>query len=163
MARTGRPRIALGVRPREWLLARIRKEKNGCWVWTGDRSRRGGYGRVYLGIDEQGKRRFGSAAAALYREFVGQIPENGWLLHSCDNPPCVNPAHLFIGDHAANMRDMTRSTKGRARPSIRRLSDEEIAEIRASNEPQRALGKRYGVDGSTISRIRTRSRHYKHR
>lgn len=161
MPRTGRPRIASGPRPRAWLLSRVVQDGD-CWLWTGDLSRRGGYGRVYLGIDSTGKKRFESAAVAFYREFVGPIPDGGWMLHRCDNPPCVNPDHLFVGSHRENMRDMVekgRSTKGTRRPSTSKLNEEDVRAIRASTESQRKLAARYGVDGSTICRIRTGQRH----
>jgi hypothetical protein len=61
-----------------------------------------------------------------------------WVLHKCENPPCVNPDHLFLGTHADNMRDMAekgRSTRGDANPS--RLYPERVA--RGSRLPQTKL------------------------
>lgn len=82
-------------------------DKSGdCWLWTGPRSA-SGYGRCSRGMK---KHRAHRVAFALY---VAEIPEGMHVLHRCDNPPCVNPAHLFLGTHIDNMRDM--EAKGRAK------------------------------------------------
>jgi hypothetical protein len=73
-----------------------------CWEWAGSRLPEG-YGRLGKEI----------ASRVSYRIHFGPIPDGIWVLHRCDNPPCVNPGHLFLGDHAANMRDAAR--KGRLR------------------------------------------------
>lgn len=77
-----------------------------CWIWTGPRFK-SGYGRASQGSK---KRR---AHRVAYEIFVGTIPDGMHVLHKCDNPPCVNPEHLFLGTHIDNMRDM--EAKGRAR------------------------------------------------
>lgn len=77
-----------------------------CWLWTGTVDRRG-YGRLrYRG-------RFAKAHRLAYELTHGSIPEGMFVLHSCDEPGCCNPAHLRAGDHAENMRD--RARRGRSR------------------------------------------------
>jgi hypothetical protein len=75
----------------------------GCWEWTAGTQY--GYGRFVLG-----GRTF-KAHRLSYEISVGVIPDGLKVLHHCDNPPCVNPAHLFVGTHADNVRD--REAKGR--------------------------------------------------
>jgi hypothetical protein len=68
----------------------------------------------------------------------GPIPDGAWVLHRCDNPPCCNPAHLFLGDAAANVADMV--AKGRHRPRGRRpMRVGESARRKAAAERRRAL------------------------
>lgn len=75
-----------------------------CWLWQGLKTAKG-YGRYGKG----GRR----AHRIAYSEFIGEIPSGLLVLHSCDNPSCVNPNHLFLGTSADNTKDMV--TKGRAR------------------------------------------------
>lgn len=81
-----------------------------CTVWRGAKDT-GGYGRIHL----TNPRRLEGTHRVSYLLFVGQIPPGMFVLHKCDNPPCINPAHLYLGDQADNQRDA--SDRGRSRGS----------------------------------------------
>lgn len=75
-----------------------------CWTWQGSRDRKG-YGRVSVNQRPVLAHRFSWTLSH------GPIPDGLCVLHKCDNPPCVNPEHLFLGTIADNNRDMV--AKGR--------------------------------------------------
>jgi HNH endonuclease len=81
-------------------------DKTGCWNWIGA-IRTTGYGVI-----KRGSRGL-QAHRAAWEIFIGTIPDGMLILHSCDNQRCVNVAHLRVGTHLDNMRDMVE--RGRAR------------------------------------------------
>ena len=85
---------------------------NGCQEWTGSHDRKG-YGRIKANGKNQAAHRVAWELA------FGAIPDGLFVLHRCDNPPCVKPAHLFLGTNAVNMADCV--AKGR---TYRRHLDE---------------------------------------
>lgn len=78
---------------------------SGCWFWTGPLSKkRGDYGVVTHRPSHTVQQRAHRISWKLYRN--PNITEKEHVLHKCDNPICVNPDHLFVGDQALNMEDM---------------------------------------------------------
>lgn len=123
---------------------------DGCWVWTGARLA-AGYGRSPLG-------RRGKGPLAHRRSWElanGPIPQGMHVLHHCDNPPCVNPAHLFLGTDADNVRDA--QAKGRLSPLPHpsgdehyhtKISDADVLALvveRASGVTVKDLAEKYGI------------------
>ena len=95
------------IEVRFWAKVDVRGDDD-CWEWTGCR-KPSGYGQLNLG---KGKPR-GAAYRLSYEWAKGPIPEGQVVMHSCDNPPCVNPAHLSVGTQRDNALDMV--SKGRSR------------------------------------------------
>ena len=126
-----------------------------CWEWTACKSN--GYGRIGRG----GKGGKMEQAHRVSWEFHnGEIPDGLQVLHTCDNPPCCNPGHLFLGTPAVNAAD--RDTKGRQADfrgegnSSARLTEAQVVEIRRrhnAGETQAALGIEYGVANQHVSGI----------
>lgn len=118
----------------------------GCLEWTGTCSTNTGYGRTsYRGKPAYVHR----CAAILYLSFV---PNPGmFVLHSCDNPRCFNPDHLFIGTQADNMRDAT--LKGRMSKKLRVDQVVEIKQLLGQNVTHKAIAERFGVSRVTITQI----------
>jgi hypothetical protein len=124
-----------------------------CWPWTRGRST-DGYGRVY-----PPKGRQAVPAHRVAFELAGGTVEPGEeILHSCDNPPCVNPAHLRRGSHAENMAEMAgrgRSAAGSRNPRTKLSSDqvEEVRQMARSGLLQRDIAARFGVSRPFVSRL----------
>ena len=123
----------------------------GCWVWMANRGLKG-YGYTC----DNGKTR--TAHRTSYDTFVGPIPEGMHVLHRCDNPPCVNPEHLFLGSNTDNNNDKV--AKGRARGAMgerntkAKLTWAQVEAIRADPRSQSTIGRAYGVTQSAVSAIK---------
>ena len=94
----------------ELFLGRFKLAKNGCWEWTGHRQPEG-YGQVGRSY---------KAHRLAWELFRGPIPPKMEVCHRCDNPPCVNPEHLWLGTHSQNIQDMV--AKGYRRSAHRNKS-----------------------------------------
>lgn len=129
-----------------------------CWVWQGWRSP-SGYGTFSLNRPGYPKQVVASRAA-LIRVGV-DIPPGMCALHNCDNPPCVNPAHLYVGDRKRNALDC--SSRGRHNKDGRgeehwasRYSDSEVSEWKrryAEGESFKAIARSTGASSSHVSRV----------
>lgn len=98
---TGRPPVDPGIR----FMAKVHQgESSACWEWQGARVPKG-YGMFTL-PDGKGGSVMVYAHRFSYTHHVGPIPTGLHVRHDCDNPPCVNPAHLRVGTVQDNMRDM---------------------------------------------------------
>lgn len=94
----------------------------------------------------------------------GPIPDGLWVLHTCDNPPCVNPAHLFLGTAADNNADMIAkgrhaqqipAMRGEGNPSAK-LRAADVRAIRARvalGASQAATARQFGVSRSLVNQV----------
>lgn len=132
----------------------------GCWVFDSVPNRPGGYGQ--LSTRENGRARIIRAHVLSYLISKGDIPSGMHVCHTCDNPPCVNPAHLFLGTPKDNVHDAQK--KGRfpvaaviiRRPFMGRppkIDPNVVRAIKSSSEDRHVLAARYGLTSTTVSRI----------
>ena len=130
-----------------------------CWLWTGAKLRTG-YGSIR--IDHKALR----AHRVAYELSVAPIPEGVLILHSCDTPLCVNPAHLRLGDKRENTQDaIDRGQHVIGEDHYKaKIPNHAIATIRAAlnaGVPGKYLAKQFSVDPSMISQIKlNRKRKY---
>lgn len=134
-------------------------DKSGyCWVWLASTDTKG-YGLIGI---SSGKTKL----AHRYSYFLeyGEIPKGQLVLHKCDNPPCVNPDHLFLGSHTDNARD--RSAKGRNNRAnqkgencyLSKLTYQQVVEIRKAYHPNKfgiikKIADKYGITAGYCGKI----------
>ncbi len=126
---------------------------SGCIEWTG--CLRNGYGRLIIGSRTDNTRKSVAAHRLAYETHVGKIPEGMFVCHSCDNPKCINPDHLFVGTRQDNVDD--RERKGRNNHCFK-LTDEDVVCIRGyprKNGIRKHLASKFGVSEHTIKDIRS--------
>jgi hypothetical protein len=136
-------------------IEKINVTPDNCWEWTAGRYR-GGYGHFRKKVD--GKWKMYKAHRFSYEWFKGKIPEGMLVCHSCDNPSCVNPEHLFVGTVKDNAQDCVK--KGRngfgRNPNHKHLSKEIADKIREDHKKgmsYKELQKKYDQSKAQISRV----------
>jgi len=145
MKATKHPHAEMVPRDLERFHRHTATASSGCLEWTGRRDK-DGYGRFWLAD------RMEQAHRVSWRLHSGAIPVGLSVLHSCDNPPCVNPAHLFLGTQADNVGDMIQ--KGR-RVAYRKITRPVATEIRKmavrGDMTQAAVGAVFGLRQQMVS------------
>lgn len=147
----------------EFLLSHTRQEGT-CRVWTLGCGHNG-YGHISRKKGGNGKTvgNYGTHRVMWYL-VNGEIPKGLCVLHRCDNPPCINVDHLFLGTHGDNAAD--RNTKGRsggASPGSKhhkaKLDEQEVRWIRrilaTKKLPQTSIAKMFNIPQSVVSEINT--------
>lgn len=166
-----RPTDITGAR----IWSRVLETDKGCWEWQGARDSKG-YGRVsYLGRPQ-------TVSRVAWELVNGPIPDGMEVCHTCDNPPCINPAHLWIGTRSDNQRDSVNKKRNRAathperyqrgkdsfsakyperlargeKHGNARLKTQDVHEIRqryANGESVSSLARAYNINWSTVDRV----------
>jgi len=127
----------------------------GCWEWNGARFPRG-YGALWIGGGRTQR-----AHRVAYERWVGPIPAGDLVRHRCDNPPCINPAHLMTGSRRDNHHDAIargRHTRGDLH-GMRKVSSADVTCIRqrlTSGATQAELAREYDLSPSQVSNIANR-------
>ena len=135
---------------RFFLKFNLNHETN-CWEWITS-SRANPYGLLNVHKKQL------KAHVVSYALFIGPVPEGLCVCHKCDNPPCVNPVHLFLGTQNDNVKDCWGKGRGRKFPSqngeanvIAKLTEEDVRYLRNNYKPpMSAWSKKYGVCDATL-------------
>lgn len=124
---------------------------NTCWNWIGSLTDRG-YGEFVVNKKKR------KAHILSWMDFH-QADTNGLCVcHTCDNPKCVNPEHLYLGTPQDNMNDKVARNRQSKMPGeshpMAKLSREDIINIRNDRRSSRDIGKEYGISHSHVLRIK---------
>ena len=146
-------------RSRERFWSKVdRRGPDDCWTRQGTIALPNKCGQRYgsFGIMERGKSVSYRAHRFAWRICNGEIPDGMVIMHTCDVPLCVNPAHLKLGTQAENVAD--RDIKGRTargeKHGASKLTETQAQFIKRSSKPTQLLANRFGVHYTTILKIK---------
>jgi hypothetical protein len=129
-----------------------------CWVWTASANRKG-YGKFRL----NNPRRTATASRVAYEMHTGKYVGKAFVCHSCDNPPCCNPSHLWLGDSMSNSMDSCAKNRNKVPLSKGQdngnavLTEDDVAKIRicfSLGENNCEISRKFGVTHQNVWRIR---------
>jgi len=118
-----------------------------CWVWSGSKNAKG-YGMLPTNNEQLAHR-------VSYRLFKGEIPAKTMVLHHCDNPTCVNPSHLYLGDNKQNMIDMISRDRAKPRGKPPTLSKEQVMLIAESTDTVKSIAEKFNTSISSVRLIKS--------
>ncbi|CAB4128378.1 hypothetical protein UFOVP106_53 [uncultured Caudovirales phage] len=139
-----------------------KKAENECWNWKGYKND-GGYGRTW--INDYGYYAHRVIFDLVYPNTITlsapkDTDESGFLLHTCDNPSCCNPNHLFIGTHTENMADKVAKNRQTKFPTdkgprckLSMAQAREIRQLRKNGISARELSQRYELSLASIKTL----------
>ena len=130
----------------ERFWCKVQKQTEGCWIWTANCNQKG-YGLFIFN-----KRNYSSHRIS-WELHNGPIPKGMQVCHHCDNPPCVNPSHLFLGNPESNTHDAIQ--KDRLSKKIR---NSDVKFIRQSSLPNSRLSTMFNTTSEYIHKIRCRKK-----
>jgi len=113
-----------------WSKVLLKANTSLCWEWGGAKNIKG-YGQFSL--KKNGILTSEKSHRESYRLSKGEIPKNIMVCHSCDNPSCCNPNHLFLGTNSENMKDMYKKGRGNdlkgENNKLSKIKNDDISEI----------------------------------
>lgn len=135
------------------IWSKVQRTEKSCWLWPGLRNP-WGYGIAWY----QGKQHLAHRLA--WENFHGREPGEKIVMHSCDNPPCVNPDHLILGTRDENNKDMFQKGRGcnpprhigESHPQAKLTKEQakEVFQRRDNGEPLRVLAEEFGMTEQAV-------------
>ena len=154
LARAARAAKAPTLSVRFWSKVLINRPDE-CWPWSaGVRRKNEGYGAFWL------NGRHHPASRVAYALAFGEVPKSLHVCHTCDNPMCCNPAHLFAATHKENNNDKIRKSRDAAaeRHGLTKLTSAQVQAIREEAAGRRRYGRKaiadkYGISAGYVGEI----------